>query len=241
MEPLGDIDGGVVQADGLSLSDIGGAVLFALFPQRGHGFGREVRAVQEEVHISVYGLHGGNVLVRPGGADRFSDFRRGHPQGLGQAEAGERVVAQRGIRRHGQQALDILRARQAFRLRPQALYALRRQRGDLTPGIHVHSSFRHQVLQSPRGDLHAPESRGTTPYHIIGKGKNATRGGIAPGRLICLKEKIQIFRCNTGVFRGSGGFRDAKNPAALIDIRRGGAYNIRILDEYQEGLSCPSN
>ena len=55
------------------------------------------------------------------------------------------------------------------------------------------------------------------------------------------EEKIQIFSRNTGVFRGSGGFRDAKNPAALIDIRRGGAYNIRILDEYQEGLSCPSN
>jgi hypothetical protein len=91
------------------------------------------------------------------------------------------------------------------------------------------------------GGLHAPESRGTIPNHIIGKGKNATQGGFAPVCLICLKDKIQIFSCNTGVFRGSGGFRGVKIPAALIDIRRAGAYNIRILDEYQEGLSCPSN
>jgi hypothetical protein len=87
----------------------------------------------------------------------------------------------------------------------------------------------------------APESRGTTLYHIIGKGKKATQGGIARTGQICLKMKIQIPARNDGASGVSGGFRDVKIPAALIDIRRTGAYNIRILDEYQEGLSCPSN
>ena len=56
VEGLGDVDGGIVDADGLARAEIGGAVLFPLLKDAGEDVFREPRPCDAEVDIAVEGF-----------------------------------------------------------------------------------------------------------------------------------------------------------------------------------------
>ena len=136
MEAFADVDAGIIQAYGLSVSFVGRAEAVAFFRQFVHDLRGEVGPVQEKVHIAVHGLYGGGFLMLPRAAQGFRDFRRGGAQGFGQAEAGEGIVAEGRIRRNRQKTADFVRGREAFGFRPESFHIFGSQFSDFCHHIH---------------------------------------------------------------------------------------------------------
>ena len=86
MEPLGDIDGGIVQADGLSRAFLPRAVVF---PGGQHGFQRfpgEIIPVEEKIQVASLLLGFAQVARRRMAPGQISgDLWRAHVQGRGSA------------------------------------------------------------------------------------------------------------------------------------------------------------
>ena len=168
METLGDVDGRIVETDGFSLSDIGGTEAASGGLQCGHGFRREVHTVQEKVHISVHRLHGSDVRMRPGGTDGFRNLRRGHAQGVGQAEAGKGVVAEGGVRRNGQQAPQVFGGGEAFGFGPEGGHGFGEQGRDPGHGVHGMSVLSEGIRIQASG-LRNDAAETKVSYHIVRK------------------------------------------------------------------------
>ena len=110
VEALGDVDGRIVQHDGLAFAGIVAAVVLAL----GHGavdhLLGEGGAVDEEVQIALDGLDSAQIVGgnRPG--QRVGDHHRAFAQRLGQLEAGKGVIAHGRVRRNLQRGGDLVAA-----------------------------------------------------------------------------------------------------------------------------------
>ena len=137
MEALGNVDGGVVQADGLAGTHVGGAVLLAHLEHLVQGFLGEVDTVEEEVHVAVDGLHAGNFGMVPGFAQSLGDHGRSHAQSLGQTEDREGVIAHFAVRGDGEQAADFIGGGKTGSLGPGGGEAFSGQGRDA--GHHIHT------------------------------------------------------------------------------------------------------
>ena len=137
VEALGNVDGGVVQADGLAVAHVGGAKALALSQHSVQGLLGEVDAVEEEVHVAVDGLHAGNLGVIPGFAQGLGDHGRSHAQSLGQAEDREGVIAHFAVRGDGEQAADFIGGGKTGSLGPGGGEAFSGQGRDA--GHHIHT------------------------------------------------------------------------------------------------------
>ena len=138
VEALGDVDGGVVQTHGLALAHLGRA------PRAGlgqHGFDDargHVGAADEDVHIAAHNLDVIDLFAAHLFGQRGRDHRRGLAQGLGQAEARQRIVAQLLIRRSLEHRGYVLRLkRTVFKARRSSLS---NARGDQLFHIHKKGS-----------------------------------------------------------------------------------------------------
>ena len=137
VEPLGDVDGGIVQAHRLSLAQVGSTVLLPSGKNGLHGLFSKVHPVQEEVQVTVDCFYPSNILVLPVLCHGLGNHGRTHPQCLSQPENRQGIVPQGRIRRHGQQGTDFLRSQQTLGVRPCIMHRIRSQGGDFGHHIHI--------------------------------------------------------------------------------------------------------
>ena len=111
MKGLGDVDGGIVDADHPARADVGGTVFFPFAGDAREHVPGESRLVHLEIEIAVeggnfrdhaVGRNGSRQLLRNGDGALSENF--------GEPEAGKRIVPHRGIGRNGQKRSDLFRA-----------------------------------------------------------------------------------------------------------------------------------
>ena len=136
MEPLGDIDGRIVQADGLSAALLPGAVVFS---GAQHGFQRfpgEIIPVKEKIQIAALLFGFAQVSGRNRARQIPGDLGRAHMQGAAQLKAGEGVIAHFFFRGDFQHSGDGVRVRQAIHSGIAGLNGLDNHIGKALFGIH---------------------------------------------------------------------------------------------------------
>ena len=98
MEALGNVDGGVIDADGLALAAVIAAIALALFLGAAEHLAGIHRPVNIKIQITLHRLHLGQEGRAHRLLQRFGDHGRGFAQGLGQPKTGKGIVAHGGIR-----------------------------------------------------------------------------------------------------------------------------------------------
>ena len=145
VEALGNVNGGIVQADGLSLALTGGAILLPGGKHAFEGVPGKVHPVEEEVQVAVHRLHAGGLRGVEGLGQGLGNLRRGHAQRFGKAEAGEGVIPQLGFRGNLQQGTQLLRLGKLPGLGPGLAQGVRQELGDA--GFHIHGKFAPSSMQ----------------------------------------------------------------------------------------------